>query len=469
MLRALWFILLLCLLAVVAMWLADTPGQVSLSWHGYVIETSAAVLVAVLIAVGILSALVYRLWLFIRGVPAGISRFRRDSRRRRGYLALSRGMVAVAAGDSGEARSQAGRADDLLDEPSLTMLLSAQSAQLNGDEKAAQKFFTEMLNSPDLEFLGLRGLLNQAVKLKDNAAALKWARRASSLKPQSAWVARTLFDLASREGLWAEANQSLAGALRNKHVTPSQAHRPRAVLSHLMSIDASNDGQKAKALKLSRLSCQDAPELSPAHIHYAALLKAAGKHRKAKNVLEAAWSISPTPELAGAYMNGNAGKGDDDPIARNMARMKAAQALASLKPNDPAAAMVLARAALDAGLWGDARKSLGDIELYGGPVSATYCQLMARLEESENQDMEAARQWLLRAPSADPDPTWVCEDCGNAADSWSALCGGCGGFDKFQWRQPFRVPGLVAPSHQEPAKLTSSSAPQDVDAPSPGQ
>ncbi len=463
MLRALWIMLLLGLLATLAMWLADNPGQVSLVWYGYVVETSAAVLVAGLVAVAFLSALVYRFWIFLRGVPAGISRFRRDGRRRRGYLALSRGMVAVAAGDGGEASRQAGRADELLDEPGLTMLLSAQSAQLSGDDKAAEKFFSEMLNNPDMEFLGLRGLLNQAIKRKDGGDALKWARRANRLKPESAWLAQTLFDLASRSGLWAEADEALAVAINKKHVTPAEARRPRAVLGHLMSINAQSSGEHAKALKLSKKACQDAPGLSPAHVHYAGLLKSAGKDRKAANVLEAAWATSPLPELAEAYWRVTGNNADA------MARMKAAQGLAAFNPKHSGTAMMLARAALEAGLWGEARKGLKDIELSGEPVSASYCQLMASLEEAEGQDMIAAREWLVRSASASPDATWVCEDCGNAADTWTALCGGCGGFDKFQWRQPFRVPGLAAPAKGEPIQLSAVPALQGVDAESGAQ
>ena len=51
-----------------------------------------------------------------------------DSKRRRGYKALSQGMVAVAAGDAGEAARLARRADGLLNDPPLTLLLSAQAA-----------------------------------------------------------------------------------------------------------------------------------------------------------------------------------------------------------------------------------------------------------------------------------------------------------------------------------------------------
>jgi len=461
MLRALWFIFLLAVLAVLSMWLADNPGQVSMTWQGYDIETSAAVLVSAIVGIAVLSALTYRFWIFIRGVPAGISRFRREGRRRRGYLALSRGMVAIAAGDPGEARRQAGRADDLLEEPSLTMLLSAQSAQLTGDEKAAEKFFTEMLKNPDTEFLGLRGLLNQATKNDDRYEALKWVRRAYQLKPESDWVARTMFDLASRAGLWQEADDALVMAVRNKQVSALEAQHSRSVLNHQLSMEAQASGDNTKALKLSKKAGSEEPGFVPAQIHLATLLMSSGKQRKAVSTLEAAWAITPHPEIARAYW----------PLSDAndaMTRMKVAQKLAAFNPKNPASKLMLASSALDAGLWGDARKNLEEIASSDEPLTSRYCQLMAQLEESEHSDMIAAREWLVRAANAEADPSWVCQDCGNAADVWTALCGGCGGFDKLQWRRPSRVPGLSAPIADDPdvPRLTSAlpALAQDIDA-----
>ncbi len=60
----------------------------------------------------------------------------------------------------------------LLAEPPLTLLLSAQAAQLNGDEQAARRYFTAMLDRAETEFLGLRGLVMQALRGGDEAAAL---------------------------------------------------------------------------------------------------------------------------------------------------------------------------------------------------------------------------------------------------------------------------------------------------------
>ena len=138
MIRAIGFLIVLAGLSALSVWFADNPGQVSLVWQGYVIETSAAVLVMGIVMIAIAAAVLYRLWVALKQAPGKIARNRRDAKTRRGYQALTRGIVAVAAGDAVEAKAQAGRADGLLREPPLTMLLSAQAAQLDGDEAAAE-------------------------------------------------------------------------------------------------------------------------------------------------------------------------------------------------------------------------------------------------------------------------------------------------------------------------------------------
>ena len=79
------------------------------------------------------------------------------------------------------------RADKLLDHAPATLLLSAQTAQLEGDEGAARTF-QEMLKHQETEFLGLRGLLAQAMKDGDWESALTLARRAYLRRPNTPWV-----------------------------------------------------------------------------------------------------------------------------------------------------------------------------------------------------------------------------------------------------------------------------------------
>ena len=127
MFRALAFFALLAAAIWGAVSLADHPGSVSLQWGGYRVDTSFAVLLAVVAALTVAAALIYRFWIYLRRAPRRVLWAWRAKRRQQGYQALTRGMVAVAAGDANEARREAKRADALLDEPPLTMLVSAQA------------------------------------------------------------------------------------------------------------------------------------------------------------------------------------------------------------------------------------------------------------------------------------------------------------------------------------------------------
>ena len=444
MLRALLFVLVVGVLTALAVWLAEQPGSVTLYWQGYRVDTSFAVLAGAIVALAALTAFLYRLWTYFSGMPARVGRARRDTRRRRGYLALTRGMVAVAAGDADEARRQVSRADGLLGDPPLTMLLSAQSAQLSGDEETSRKFFTAMLERPETEFLGVRGLLVRAIKRDDWDEALILARRAYRLKPKSEWVTGNLFDLQVRAGQWADAEITLGESLKKKLVTADRGNHRRAVLGYQRSLDMEASGDKAEALKLATKAHDRDPTFIPAAVQVAELLVATGKPRKAIAVVEQAWRRTPHPDLFRAFRSAS-------PAADALQTMRVVENLAKLNPEHEESRLAVAAAALEAQLWGEARKHLDP--LAGNNPSARVCRLMARLEESQHGDMVRAREWLMRASMADPDPMWVCESCGNAAPQWSIQCGKCGSFDSFGWRTPPRVVSLAGAA---PDRLPSS-------------
>ena len=129
--RAVPALLVLAVLVGFAVFIADRPGSVAVVWQGWRIDTSFAVLVLGVIATAMLAAALFHLLRKIIGGPRAFMRGRREKRRRDGYRALTQGMVAVAAGDAAEAKRYAKQADGLLAEPPLTLLLSAQAAQLN--------------------------------------------------------------------------------------------------------------------------------------------------------------------------------------------------------------------------------------------------------------------------------------------------------------------------------------------------
>src|SRR5579885_2107682 len=230
--RLLFTLLLMAAAVAAAVLIANQPGHVAIFWQDRRIDAPVAVLIAAVIAAALILAALIWLLRRILGGPGAFLRRRRERRRREGYRALTQGMVAVAAGDAEEAQKLARKADALLAEPPLTLLLSAQAAQLNGDERAATRYFTAMLERPETEFLGLRGLVMQALKGGDEATALRLVERARTLRPRTPWVLSSLLELQVRAEKWPAAEATLAEATRRKALPPDEGRHRSAVLLH---------------------------------------------------------------------------------------------------------------------------------------------------------------------------------------------------------------------------------------------
>ena len=231
MTRSLLIALKIGLLVLAAVYLANHPGSVTLEWLGWRIEDAPVgllILCAVILAVA--AALIYRFWRFLYRAPGSIGRLLDDNKRKRGYKALSNGMVAVAAGDAAEAARWARRADTLLEEPPLTLLLSAQAAQLGGDENAAKRYFKAMLERKETRFMGLRGLVMQALREGDDRAALTYLRQAKEMRPKTPWVLKHLFEVGERSGTLEEAEDALKLAGRTGALPAPESKQKRGLL-----------------------------------------------------------------------------------------------------------------------------------------------------------------------------------------------------------------------------------------------
>src|SRR3984885_5609957 len=438
MIRLLIFLAALALIAGGLTWLSNNTGVVDVTWRGEQYEVSLLFALGAVLALGIAIAIVWGLLRFVFRVPSLVSVGAKSRRREKGFQALSRGMLAVGAGDARAAAKHAYDANRLIGHEPMAKLLQAQSAQLAGDRPRAVAAYNAMLDHHETQGIGLRGLHVEARRAGDHAAALQYAMRAHARAP-AAWAGQAVLDDRTRRGDWAGALATVDSNAGARLIDKPTANRWRAVIKTAMAEEAMERDPKA-ALVLAQEACKLAPTLVPAAAISGRLTAQAGDYRRASRMLEAAYAQTPHPDLAAAYLRVRHGDSSEDRLAR-------ARALARMAPLDPESSLTVGRAALEARELSAARAAIAPLiasDSSSGRPTRRVCLLMADIEEAEGNNgavrewvwgaaRGAGREWLGRAARAPRDKAWVAD--GVISDRW-APASPSGTLDGFVWRTP---------------------------------
>jgi len=397
MIRILLVFCVAIVLASVAAWLATTPGQVTIVWRDWEIQTYGWVFLLGGFALIYGLILLYRLYARLRRMPGQFKGGLKERRQRKGVNAAVQGLVAIAAGDSQSARKFVTQSEKWLGNEALAHFLNAQAAQLEGRPADAETHFRAMLDVPDTKILGLKGLLAQAQRDGDIPAAQDYAEQAFELRPKLDWPFESLFALQCGQGDWAAALATLDKGKKSGLRKPEPAQRQKAVLLCARAYDlAATDPQTAEAdaLKSHRLM----PEFSPSAVLGAQLLKARDQGWKASGILEDAWRAAPHPALVAAYVL-------VQPEESASERAKRLAGLAQMRPSHMESQLLLARQAINTRDWEKARNVMS--ELAQSIPTSRVCALMAEIERGELNNVGGEREWLARAVAAPPEPDWI--------------------------------------------------------------
>ncbi|MGA3005503.1 MAG: heme biosynthesis HemY N-terminal domain-containing protein [Acetobacteraceae bacterium] len=433
-----------------AWFIASLPGRISIDIGPYTVETSSSLAVTALLLLFIVLYVLVRLVLLVVFIPRAGSLWRGGRRRRAGDLAVTRALVALAAGEKADARREANRARALLGDTPQTLLLAAEAGRLSGRDDEATAAFQALAARKDAAFLGLRGLLANAITQQKWSDAAVLARQAEAAHPGAAWLRQERAQLAIRSGDWAEA-LALAGTGASNGATGTS---PVAALATGAALAETNPD---RADRLARQALKSDPSFTPAVIARAGLLRARGREKNALAVLAEGWKRAPHPDIAAMALA---------PATDKMARVKAAQQLTAGLPEHPESRLLLARTTLDAGVVGEARRHLEAVKNSG--LNQRRAWLMhAELEEEERGDTEAGRlaqrDALRKAAAADPDPEWRCSVCHTPQTAWRAACPVCLTPGGLVWGPPAAsstavvVGGLPEPSGPGPQAITQAA------------
>ncbi|MCE8518649.1 tetratricopeptide repeat protein [Ruegeria pomeroyi] len=434
LLKILVFVAIIALLALGAGFLMEASGGVQITVAGteYTLGPLQSVIgfgllvVAVWLFFKLLTLLIATLK-FLNGDETALSRYFDRGRERRGYQALTEGLMALASGEGRLAMAKAARAEKLLQKPELTNLLVAQAAEMTGDTKKAAETYRKLVTDQSTRFVGVRGIMKQKLAEGDDETARKLAEKALALKPRHEETQDVLLTLQTRAQDWAGARATLTSKLKTGTLPRDVYKRRDAVLAlsearDLLSETASVD-QQERAIEANRLS----PDLIPAAAMAARAHIAKGKPKNAAKILTKAWQVQPHPDLAHAFA-------EIAPDETPAARIKRFGALAKAHPQHAETRLMMAELNIVAEDFPEARRALGDL-LEHSPDARAYT-LMAAIERGEGASDAVVQGWLARALTAPRGPQWVCDNCQHIHAAWAPVCAHCNSFDTLSWRAP---------------------------------
>lgn len=420
---ATWIVVSLLVTAGIA-WLVSLPGTATLEVAGYRMQPRLGMAAFLLIA-GIAAAILA--WSIVRRIldaPRYFAKLNRERRRDLGVAALSDGFVALQAGDPNRARMLAREARSNLPANHAAQLLEARADLALGDMQSAREHYRALISNKKTAVAALAGLYEQARTQGRADAALSFAQKAVTLAPQTRWASDAVLEDLTRHARWTDALARIAAETALTREDKKLKRRKQAVLETAIARDEAESAPQA-ALDHALTALKLVPDFVPAALIAARIQINRGETRRAMSLLRRVWRATSHPYVATLYAHAQPG-------ASAVERLKRVRELIESPPQNLPAAIVLARAAVDAYEWTLARDSLATFA-DGHPTQAV-CLLFAEIEEGQNADQGKAREWLGRAVRAPRDPVWTAD--GITSDDWEPVSPVTGALDAFEWRVP---------------------------------
>ena len=431
---ATWIIVSLLVTALIA-WLVSLPGTAMIEIAGYKMQPRLG-MAAFLVAAALLAVILA--WSILRRIldaPRYFAKLNHDRRRDLGVAALSDGFIALQAGDPNRARVLAREARSNLPRNHAAQLLEARSDLALGDMQSAREHYRALISNKKTAVAALAGLYEQARTQGRTDAALNFAQKAVALSPQTRWASDAVLDDLTRHAKWEDALARVAAEAAVTRDEKMVKRRKQAVLETALASEIA-DTDPLAALDHALVALKLVPDFVPAALIAARIQSNRGETRRSMSLLRRVWRATSHPHVATLYANAQSGASAVD-------RLKRVRELIDSPPPSLPAAIVLARAAIDAYDWSAARSALANYS--SANPTQTVCLLMAEIEEGQNADQGKAREWLARAVRAPRDPVWVAD--GITSDDWEPVSPVTGTLDAFEWRVPLSaVNGRAEPA-----------------------
>ncbi|MBL4767451.1 MAG: hypothetical protein JKY94_06985 [Rhodobacteraceae bacterium] len=416
MIRLGLYLTLAIALALGAVWFADQPGSLQLTWRGWEVRMTVAVFCLLALLYTLLCLSLYKLYRWFRTDNPLTSPKRQASRHHKGQIELDLGWSALCIDDRAAALNHGKKARSLLPATNgpLHLLLAA------SDDADSQKYLDLLSDNENTRMVALKQRLDQALANHKTQNAHNILLQMQTLKPTSPWISHRLFDILTRLGSWAEAAQELTKMAKAKTLEVPEQKRLSAVINYAQALEADLAGQKKTAHDFTRQALKNDPAFIPAALLMGRHHLAEGAPAKAAKAMQTIWKIAPHPDLAQFFLK-------LAPMESPSEKFRRIQKFTALNADHRHSRHFLAKVALDTDHWAEAKQALDNLVTNGQARAETY-HLLARLERLQKQDEAAAEAHLVQAAEMPADPPWQCTACNTPRQNYTATCPTCHSF-----------------------------------------
>lgn len=421
-------------LTAIAVWLAQYPGLITFQWLGYSIELNPVLFCFGLIFCFLVFIGIFQIFSFIWNIPKRFSEYRQDRKVQVGLKALTKALVALAAGDGRLAMRYAASAKSNIPNSPLSDFFTAKASELTGNEDEAKAYLQELSNHPETSLIGIKGLIAYAQKEQNTSLIRSLALRAYRIKEDTQWALQILFEYAVSSKNWPDAFQYTQKMVNYHFWTPEESTRKKAILNLAQGLELKKDGKLSLGLDHVQRAYKLLPDAFETNFTLASFFLEMGEPKKARKLILRAWVHVPHPDLGNLFLKSIEQKTDSE-------KMVASEELVTTYPDHAASLLFMARIYMNAKIWGKARYNLE--KLIQKEPSKNLYECMAQLEELEYHHHDQANFWLRKANDAPLSEKWICSSCQNIHVSWQPFCSNCSAFDQITYTKAIFPPTLL--------------------------
>ena len=434
MLTILWFLFVAFTIGISLVWLLDHNGSVIINWLGYEVKTDilTAILLAIFFALLIFAISYLTARILAIKFPNLLKLFFKRSyikklekvvnRHWRGLDVMSDLLLSLEVKDIKSSINSQKKLSKLIKNPKLNNFFLGKINFDNKEFAKAAEFFSKVGEDKYAKNLVLKSKFKLSLEQGDEIQAIAYATQILSSKKDGIEMAKSLFILYKKRGLWQESKK-LINQYGSDKFSDELQKRDIAVINTALALEAYRQKQFFAAIKHAKIAIKAEPNFLPA---IEVILKSwikKGFSFKASWMIKDMWLNNPHLIFAEIFdlMNRKSS-------SKN--RIKAMKKLASLNDETHLGKLAIGLVAFRSGAKDEAREFLR-LSLLKEKTYRAY-KILSFVEKFSG-DLEKSENYAKKAEMMDKDDHYTCNSCNHISSSWSAKCIVCDSYDSLEW------------------------------------